>query len=101
MSTSLEITGEIGRIVLTGSFDFLVQDDLRQIIDKTLNSKKVKNISVDMAGVTFMDSSAIRLLLLLNKNAVAGGKSLVLVNCRNPLREIFAIGGFDTVLTIR
>lgn len=101
MPTSLEITGTVGRIILTGAFDFSVQDGFRQIIGETLDNKKIKDIVVDMAGVTFIDSSAIRLLLLLNKNSAATGKSLALTNCREPLREIFSIGGFDTVLTIR
>ena len=74
MSTSLEITGEVGCIILTGAFDFSVQDNFRQIIDETLNTERIKEIKVDMADVTFMDSSAIRLLLHLNKKAVAGGK---------------------------
>ena len=101
MPTLLEINGEAGCIILTGKFDFSVQDDFRQIIDETLNNEKLKHITVDMAGVTFMDSSAIRLLLLLNKKAVADGKSLTLINCHDPLREIFSIGGFDSVLKIR
>lgn len=101
MPMSLEITGEVGRIILTGIFDFSVQDDFRQIIDETLSSKKIKVITVDLAAVTFMDSSAIRLLLLLNRNASAAGESLALINCHDQLREIFSIGGFDTVLTIR
>ena len=101
MSTLLEVSGEIGRIILTGTFDFSMQDDFRQIIDETLNHKQVKDITVDMADVTFIDSSAIRLLLLLNKTAAAGGKSLTVINCHGSIREIFAIGGFDSVLTIR
>lgn len=101
MSASLVITGEVGCITLTGAFDFSTQDAFRQTIDKTLNNKKIKDITVDMADVTFMDSSAIRLLLLLNKKAAAGGKSLTLINCHGALREIFSIGGFDSVLTMR
>ena len=101
MSTLLEINGEVGCIILAGAFDFSAQDNFRQVIDEILNNKKIKDIMVDMAGVTFMDSSAIRLLLLLNKKAAATGKSLTLINCRGALREIFAIGGFDNVLTIR
>ncbi len=101
MPTSLEITGEIGSIILTGTFDFSMQDNFRKIIDITLNNEKIKDITVDMADAAFIDSSAIRLLLLLNKKAVAGGKSLTLINCHGPIREIFAIGGFDSVLTIR
>ncbi|MBC7875595.1 MAG: STAS domain-containing protein [Anaerolineales bacterium] len=101
MSTSLEISGEAARIILTGALDFSIQDDLRQIIDETLDHKKIKVITVDMANVTFMDSSAIKLLLLLNKKAIEEDKSLTLVNCRDSIREIFTIGGFDNILTIQ
>jgi HptB-dependent secretion and biofilm anti anti-sigma factor len=101
MPISLEITGEIGRIILMGTFDFSEQDTFRQIIDETINNEKIGKIIVDMAGVIFMDSSAIRLLLLLNQKAVAGGRSLTLTNCPRSLREIFSIGGFDNVLTIQ
>ena len=101
MSISSEIRGEVGRIVLTEIFDFKVQDDFHQIMDEILNNNKIRQITVDMAGVTFIDSSGIRLLLLLNKNAVSAGKSLILTNCHDGLREIFSIGGFDSVLTIR
>lgn len=101
MPILLEVSGEVGRIILTGIFDYSVQDDFRQVIDAILDKKNLKHITVDMGGVTFMDSSAIRLLLLLNKQAAASRKSLTLINCREPLREIFSIGGFDTVLKIR
>ncbi len=101
MPALLEITGNAGLIILTGSFDFSVQDSVRLIFNEALKSRKIKTITVDMAAVAFMDSSAIRLLLILNKSAAADGKSLTLINCHGSLREIFSIGGFDTVLTIR
>lgn len=101
MPTSLEISGEVGCIILTGKFDFSVQDSFRKVIDETLNNENIKDITVDMANVTFMDSSAIGLLLLLNEKSMADGKSLTLINCHDPIREIFAIGGFDSVLTIQ
>jgi anti-anti-sigma factor len=101
MSISLEIRGEVGCIVLTDIFDFTVQDDFHQIMGEILNNNKINRIAVDMAAVTFIDSSGIRLLLLLNKNANSEGKSLILINCPDGLREIFSIGGFDSVLMIR
>ena len=101
MPTSLKITGEVGCIIPTGVFDFSMQDDFRRIIDETINNKETKGITVDMAEVTFIDSSAIRLLLLLDKKASAIGKSLTVINCHSGIREIFSIGGFDTILTIR
>jgi HptB-dependent secretion and biofilm anti anti-sigma factor len=101
MPTSLEVNGNEGRIILNGVFDFSVQNDVREIINETLGREEIKNIIVDMAGVSFMDSSAIGLLLLLNDKAQADGKSVKVINCRDTIREIFSIGGFDSILTIQ
>ena len=101
MSISSEIRGETGRIVLADIFDFTVQDDFHQIVSGVLNNNKINHLTVDISGVTFIDSSGIRLLLLLNKNAVSAGKSLILTNCPDGLREVFSIGGFDAILKIR
>jgi anti-anti-sigma factor len=101
MPTSLEVTGESGRIILTGKFDFSVHDEFRQTITKALENKTIHEIKVDLEKVTFMDSSAISLLLYLNEKASQQGKSVILANCPEPIREIFAIGGFDNILKIR
>lgn len=101
MPTSLEVNGNEGRIILAGVFDFSVQNDVREIINETLSQEEIKNITVDMAGVSFMDSSAIGLLLLLNEKAQADGRSVTVINCRDSVREIFSIGGFDSILTIQ
>ena len=101
MPISVVINGEIGRISLAGKFDYSVQDDFRRVISEALDNKTIKDIQVDLADVTFMDSSAIRLLLQLHMNASLLGKSVTMINCRTTIREIFAIGGFDNILTIR
>lgn len=56
---------------------------------------------MDFAKATFLDSSGIRALLMLQKEADTAGKSLVLLNCSENLRSVFEIGGFDRVFTFR
>jgi len=101
MPASIELNGNICKIVLTGKFDYSVHDDFQRVITDSLTGEDTREIHVDMSLVTFMDSSAISLLLQLNGKAIHQGKSLLLVNCNNNLREILAIGGFDSVLMIR
>lgn len=48
-----------------------------------------------------MDSSAIRALILMQKEADFRGKSLVLLNCNENMRDVFEIGGFDRLFTFR
>ena len=56
---------------------------------------------MDFATVTFLDSSVIRALLTLQKEADAAGKSLVIMNCNDTTREVFEIGGFDRMFKFR
>ncbi len=101
MSIMVEFEGTIAKIILSGSIDYSTQDELKLGNDQVLTAEHIKEIQVNLADVTFLDSSGIRELLLLQKKASAGGKSLVLLNCGHPIREIFEIAGFDKMFTIR
>jgi anti-anti-sigma factor len=78
-----------------------MQDQLRSATQTVLSNEQVREIGVDFTEVTFLDSSVIRALLTLQKEADAAGKSLVLLNCNRNTREVFEIGGFDQMFTFR
>ena len=95
MPATVEITGDVVRLNLSGDFDFSTQENLGDAIEKVLGANAVREIYVDLAEATFIDSSVIRALLKLRESAVARKKSLSLWNCNDQIREIFMIGGFD------
>ena len=100
MPATVEITGDIARLVLFGDFDFSMQEDLGSAIDEILNANAIRDIQVDLIDATFIDSSVIRALLRLRESALQGGKSLSLWNCNEYIREIFTIGGFDQLFVM-
>lgn len=100
MPATVEITGEVARIILAGALDFSTQGNLGKAIDQALNTAAAKEIQVDMTGATFIDSSVIRALLQLRETALAQDKSLSIWNCSEQVREIFVIGGFDQMFVI-
>jgi HptB-dependent secretion and biofilm anti anti-sigma factor len=101
MSVAIEFHGNVANITLSGNIDYSMQDEIRNANQQALTNEKVKEICVDFADVTFLDSSVIRALLTLQKEADATGKSLVLLNCNNITREVFEIGGFDRMFSFR
>jgi anti-anti-sigma factor len=101
MTITVEIHGHIASILLSGNVDYSSQEEIRNANHKTLSADQVREIHVDFAKVTFMDSSIIRALLNLQRETDAKGKSLVLLNCNNYMREVFEIGGFDKMFTFR
>ena len=95
MSVSVEFRGDVATITLSGNVDYSVQDEIRRANQQALAKENVKEICVDFARVTFLDSSVIRALLTLQKESAEAGKSLVLLHCNENTREVFEIGGFD------
>jgi anti-anti-sigma factor len=101
MSVTIEFHGTTANITLSGNVDYSMQEQIRQANQQALSNEQVQEICVDFADVTFLDSSVIRALLTLRKEADAAGKSLVLLNCNNNTREVFEIGGFDRMFHFR
>ena len=101
MSVVIGFQGTTANIVLSGNIDYSMQEQIRDATQQALSNKQVREISVDFADVAFLDSSVIRALLTLQKEADAAGKLLVLLHCNDHAREVFEIGGFDQMFTFR
>jgi HptB-dependent secretion and biofilm anti anti-sigma factor len=101
MSVTIGFEGNVANILLSGNMDYSLQEEIRNANQQALENDQVKEICVDFSEVTFLDSSVIRALLTLQKEAGAKGKSLVLSNCTDNTREVFEIGGFDRMFVFR
>jgi len=101
MTVAIESHGNVVRIILSGNVDYSVQEDLRILNKQALADAQAREIQVDFAKLTFLDSSVIRALLTLQKEANAAGKSLLILNCNDTTREVFEIGGFDRMFLFR
>lgn len=101
MSITVNVHGLIADIILSGGMDYSTQENIHEANQRALSAKNVREIHVDLADVTFIDSSCIRALVMLHRQATEKGIALVLLHCNDPIREIFEIGGFDTMFTMR
>ena len=101
MTVTIGFDGSTANITLSGNIDYSLQEDIRRANQQALTNEPVKEICVDFTDVTFLDSSVIRALLTLQKDADAAGKSLVLLNCNRNTLEVFEIGGFDRMFRFR
>jgi len=100
MTATVEFHGLIAIISISGGVDYSTQNEIQDAINKALASDRVNEIHVNLADVTFMDSSGIRALLVLQKRTEKRRKSLILKNCSKSIREVFELGGFDQMFTI-
>ena len=101
MTVELELHGSVADIILSGNVDYSTQEEIRKANRQAVSASNVREILVDFGQVTFLDSSVIRALLVLQKEASANGKSLILLNCTDSTRELFEIGGFDRMFVFR
>ena len=100
MSISVKTNGAVASIILAGGIDYATQDEFKSANQKVLSMRGLSEIHVDFANANFLDSSGIRALLILQREAVNRGISVYLINCNDYMLEIFEIGGFDQIFNI-
>ena len=94
------ITKEEGKAVavIKGRLDTVTSADLR----KQLEDADVSGVDLelDFTEVEYISSAGLRLLVLLQRQAAAGGHTLVIRNINRVVQEIFKVAGFNKALTI-
>lgn len=100
MSINTTVSGNTAVINMTGRFDFNVQRDFKEAYDPQLNNPAVGAIEVNLAGVDYLDSSALGMLLMLRERSAASGKSLKLCRPGTGVAQILDIANFSKLFTI-
>lgn len=101
MKPIVRIEGRVGTILLIGQFDFTLHRDFRQACQALLDNAEVQEIQVDFDQVPFVDDQALGMLLLFKERAAGQKKSVILINCREAVMQVFESNGFNKIFTIR
>jgi anti-anti-sigma factor len=86
-------------IVLQGRFDFNAHREFRDAVDRALK-ESAPEIKVDLAGVEYLDSSALGMLLMLRDKAKGAGKSVTLANARGAVKQVIEIANFGKLFLL-
>ncbi len=100
MGISTNVAGNIATINMTGRFDFNVQREFKETYDPYLNNAAVSVVEINLAGVDYLDSSALGMLLMLRERAAAAGKALKLCKPAANVAQILEIANFSKLFTI-
>jgi anti-sigma B factor antagonist len=84
-------------LILTGRLDTMTSKQLEDEIP-LLDGKG--NVVLDFAGLEYISSAGLRVLLVMQKKMNAQAGSMKLVGVLPEVREIFEITGFSGILTI-
>lgn len=97
----IEVTGSKGRSVirLQGRFDFAAHRQFSEAREKAM-ARQEREIEVNLAGIEYLDSSALGMLLILRDTARAAGKSVALADCRGATWRAIEMANFHRVFDI-
>lgn len=90
----LEHAGD-GKVIVTGRLDSAQARKAQEFLDAIPNPREL-----DFAGLEYISSAGLGLLLRTQKRVMAHGGSLRLVNVNNHIRDVFRYSGFDKIFQI-
>ncbi|MDN3649365.1 STAS domain-containing protein [Reinekea marina] len=85
-------------IKVSGRFDFSSHQEFRQIYETV--SDDIKSYTVDMAEATYLDSSALGMLLLMRDHAGGDNSQIDIINCNDDVKKILTISNFGQLFNI-
>jgi anti-sigma B factor antagonist len=83
-------SGEVTALLMSGEFDLVAAPALRARIDAASGAH---GLVLDLSGVTFVDSSALKELLRARQELPARGMRLVLAGVPRPVRRLLDLTG--------
>ncbi|TDV67983.1 STAS domain-containing protein [Pseudomonas sp. LP_7_YM] len=84
-------------IIIKGRFDFSKHQDFRSAYE---NENRAKHFVVDLKDTTYIDSSALGMLLLLRDHAGGEDADVQLKNCAPDVNKILSISNFSKLFRI-
>lgn len=85
-------------INIEGRFDFSAHQDFRESYESADASPE--EYCVDMKDTTYLDSSALGMLLLLRDHAGGDTANIKIVNCNPDVKKILTISNFEQLFSI-
>lgn len=97
MTIEKVLNGESAKIIVVGRLDTQTAPELEKEIDSI--APNLKELTFDMAGLEYVSSAGLRVILKAQKIMNAQG-SMKLIGVNDSIMEVFDITGFLDILTI-
>ncbi|GIF04253.1 STAS domain-containing protein [Actinoplanes siamensis] len=87
-------------MLLAPELDVDVADELRDSLEKAVAGSPCRQLALDLAEVTFIDSYAMGALVGVRNSAAAAGMTMVLVRPSAPVRQAIEVTGLAEIFGI-
>jgi anti-anti-sigma factor len=86
--------GDVHTIGLSGELDLATVEGVQRELE-CVEASDVEAIVVDLSGLTFVDSSGVRLVVLADVRSRADSERLTLLRGPASVQRVFALSGFE------
>ncbi|MEC5388351.1 STAS domain-containing protein [Uliginosibacterium sp. H3] len=100
MDTNVTVNDGAATLSLAGRFDFKAHREFREAVEKLLQQSEGRAVQVDMKEVSYLDSSALGMLLMLRDKAKAASRDVALVGVNGNVRQVLDIANFSKLFSI-
>ncbi|MFL9812337.1 STAS domain-containing protein [Stutzerimonas sp. VN223-3] len=98
ISSQLSADGQELTITIQGRFDFNTHQAFRDAYQRA--GSTAQRYVVDLCGATYLDSSALGMLLLLRDHGGGDKADIRLINCNPDVRKVLAVSNFEQLFVI-
>ncbi|GAB7128199.1 anti-anti sigma factor HsbA [Silvimonas sp. JCM 19000] len=99
MAISWRQQGGVAIIAIGGQLSFEMHREFKEVASAAIQSPLVDELHLDFSGVTYLDSAALGMLLLLRQRVE--GYRIVLLNCGPGVRSVLDIANFNKIFEMR
>jgi HptB-dependent secretion and biofilm anti anti-sigma factor len=100
MGINAKIQDCVARITITGRFDFQLNRGFKGAFAPLIEDAAVREIEVELSMVDYLDSSALGMLMLLNRQANGSNKSLTLLDPSGVASNVLEVANFSRIFKI-
>jgi len=99
VQAEIDSSGKELTIKVDGRFDFSAHQEFRDAYESI--SSDVNNYVVDLSSTSYLDSSALGMLLLLRDHAGGDNANIKITKCNDDVKKILTISNFEQLFTIQ
>lgn len=99
MTVGIKELDEKTVVTVTGELDTVTSEEFQKKIDPLMGKEGLK-VEMDFAGLNYISSRGLRVILALAQSIMPTGGKLTVVNTTPPVRQVFDISGFSTLFLV-